>query len=131
MKLTLHRNSGTVDYTAGKLFVEGEFFCYTLEDQERDVKVYGKTAIPKGTYRIVLNWSPRFKRILPLLIGVPDFTGIRIHPGNKASHTEGCILVGDWDGNAKDAWLGNSVVAFNRLLKLLKSVKEDIFITIL
>jgi hypothetical protein len=130
MRLTLHRTVGTVGYTTGKLYVDTVLFCYTLEDQERTVKVASQTAIPKGTYRIVLNWSPRFKRILPLLIDVPNFTGVRIHPGNKPADTDGCILVGDFDGNTKDAWLGNSRKAFDRLLKLLKSVKDDIYITI-
>ena len=129
-EIELRRISGTKNYTAGLLFINGQHECYTLEDEERAIKVASVTAIPKGRYRIVLNWSPRFKRILPLLIDVPKFTGVRIHPGNKAEHTDGCILVGDFDGNAKDAWLGKSRVAFDRLLKKLKATKEDIYITI-
>ena len=79
----------------GDFFIEGVFFCYSLEDQIRysDKKVYGKTAIPDGRYRIVLNWSNRFKRIMPLLLDVPNFSGLRIHGGNTAEDSHGCPLI--------------------------------------
>lgn len=85
-------------YTVGKLYVDGKYYCDTLEDTVRDLdkekKVYGKTAIPYGTYKVVFNWSPKFGRNLPRLLNVPAFNGILIHPGNTADDSAGCILVG-------------------------------------
>ena len=79
-------------------FVDGKFFCNTLEETVRDLsnekKVYGKTAIPYGEYKVVYNWSPKFGRNLPRLLNVPAFEGILIHPGNTADDSAGCILVG-------------------------------------
>ena len=72
--------------TIGKLYVNGVFECYTLEDCVRDKKIYGMTAIPTGTYKVILNLSNRFKRVLPLLIDVSNFEGVRIHPGNYAGN---------------------------------------------
>ncbi|MCM1260524.1 MAG: DUF5675 family protein [Staphylococcus sp.] len=96
MKLTLYRKFLGKDYTIGKLFVNGEYFCDTLEDTVRPEgeKIPGKTAIPYGTYDVILTMSPKFKRVLPLLLNVPNFEGIRIHNGNSASDSSGCILVG-------------------------------------
>jgi len=129
MKLLLQREPSTKKSTAGKLFLDGAFECYTLEDivRERGVKVYGQTAIPAGTYQVLLTQSPRLKRVLPLLLNVPGFEGIRIHPGNKAEDTDGCILVGD--APAPD-WLGQSKVAFDRLFAKLRLTTEPITIEI-
>lgn len=96
MKLTLIRDTFTDESTTGQLFVDGVFECFVLEDRVRPkgVKVYGKTAIPYGTYEIVVTKSVRFRRFLPLLLNVPNFTGIRIHPGNTSVDTKGCLLPG-------------------------------------
>lgn len=95
MKLTLQRKWETGHSTIGELSVDGVFECFTLEDVRRPgPKIYGETAIPPGTYDVVITRSQRFQRMLPLLVNVPDFTGIRIHPGNTAKDTDGCILVG-------------------------------------
>ena len=98
MKLRLERLWKKPAYTVGRLFVNGKFFCNTLEDTVRDLsnekKVYGKTAIPYGEYKVVYNWSPKFGRNLPRLLNVPAFEGILIHPGNTADDSAGCILVG-------------------------------------
>lgn len=66
-----------------------------MRDLSKEKKVFGKTAIPEGTYRVVVTHSPRFKRELPLLLDVPYFVGIRIHRGNSAEHSSGCVLVGE------------------------------------
>ena len=123
-------------YTHGVLTIEGNAFeCYTLEDKVREgdifkVKVQNETAIPSGRYEVILNMSNRFKKYMPLLLNVPNFSGVRIHSGNTKDHTEGCILVGFENGN--DGFLGDSRNAFNELMKVLRKVekKEKIYITL-
>ena len=123
MKLLLKREHGTKGYTLGTLLVGDTPICDTLEDEERATKVYGKTAIPLGTYVVILTYSPRFKKILPLLINVPGYDGIRIHPGNTSKDTLGCILVGTAKGNGI---IYNSRAAFATLLTILKETNEKI-----
>ena len=110
-------------YTVGKMYIDNIYECYTLEDVVRTgAKVNGQTAIPTGTYNLIINHSNRFNRDLPLLENVPNFTGVRIHAGNTSANTEGCILVGTtWSG--KD-FIGNSRVAFNKLFEKLKKAKK-------
>lgn len=126
MKLEVKRTIFTDLSTIGELSIDGEFFCYTLEDVVRDKKIYGKTAIPAGTYKVVFTYSPHFNRILPLLVGVPDYEGVRIHPGNTDADTEGCILVGQ--AYRKDFLLA-SRAAFDPLFEKIKNEK-DLEITI-
>ena len=95
MNLLLKRIALKPDYTIGRLYIDGQYFCDTLEDAVREEKIVGKTAILAGTYQVIVNRSPKFKRDLPLLLGVPNFEGIRIHRGNTAKDTSGCILVGE------------------------------------
>ncbi len=99
MNIELNRITKKLSYTIGRLFVDGEYFCDTLEDRCRDLdkeeKVMNETAIPEGTYEVIVNVSVKFKRKLPLLLDVPHFTGIRIHRGNTDKDTSGCILVGE------------------------------------
>lgn len=96
MILTLKRNFKGADYTIGKLYIDGHYFCDTLEDTVRPVKqkIAGKTAIPAGTYDVIKSYSPRFEKTLPEILGVNGFSGVRIHTGNTPEDTEGCILVG-------------------------------------
>ena len=86
-------------YTIGKLYIDGVYFCDTLEDKVRNLntekKVYGETAIPAGKYKIQVAVSSKFKREMPYLMNVPQFTGIMIHPGNTPEDSLGCILVGE------------------------------------
>ena len=108
MKLLLKRLHKSENSTIGELSINGKFECYTLEDVERESKIYGKTAIPKGTYEIVMTMSNRFKKIMPLLLNVEGFEGVRIHSGNSAKNTEGCILLGttrsvDFIGGSRQA----------------------------
>ena len=99
MMLELNRIAKKPLYTIGRLFVDGKYFCDTLEDRCRDFdkeeKVMNETAIPEGIYEVIVNVSARFKRKLPLLLDVPHFSGIRIHRGNTDKDTSGCILVGE------------------------------------
>ena len=96
MKVEIKRTFKGVEYTVGKLYIDGAYFCDTLEDTVRPngQKIAGKTAIPAGTYRVKKTMSPRFKTILPEILNVPNFTGVRIHSGNTAKDTDGCLLLG-------------------------------------
>jgi len=111
MNLKLIRKYPADDCVIGELFVNDEFECYTLEDIERPVKIPGITAIPRGHYEVVITFSERFQKPLPLLLNVPNYTGVRIHPGNTAANTEGCILPGKEKTNnsvthSQDAFAG-------------------------
>lgn len=134
MELTLNRIFLGSSATIGELLINDKHLCDTLEDRVRSEgeKVYGKTAIPEGTYEVKLTHSPRFKKILPEILNVPNFSGIRIHTGNSSKDTEGCILVGTWDGEKED-WVGNSRIAFDELMTLLEEAtnnKEKVTITV-
>jgi hypothetical protein len=121
MKLTLKRLHKTEHSTIGELYVDGKFECYTLEDVEREVKIKSETAIPKGTYIIGITLSNRFKKLLPILLNVPNFEGVRIHSGNTNHDTEGCILVGTTRSND---FIGNSRLAFEKLFKKMQLAKN-------
>ena len=121
LQLKVERRWPTENYTIGRLYVNGELWCNTLEDKVRDLtkekKVPGKTAIPAGTYKVVLTYSNKFKRRLPLLLDVPFFTGIRIHAGNTADDSEGCILLGE---NKEKGKVLNSRYWVNKLIGLIE-----------
>jgi hypothetical protein len=114
------------EYCVGELYLDGVRQCFTLEDAQREIvtrpvaewKIQNRTAIPKGTYRVVITHSNRFNRQLPLLLGVPGYTGIRIHAGNTSKDTEGCILVGNTWG--KTDFIGNSRSAMANLMVKLR-----------
>lgn len=123
MKLTLERGRPGDGWVCGKLLVDGQFECFTLEDMPRPgmVKVPGQTAIPEGTYQVIVNYSTRFHQLMPLLLNVPGFTGIRIHSGNSAADTEGCILLG---GGQSPGWVGQSRIAFGKFFPKLEAALE-------
>ena len=106
MKLKLTPAHSTKEVQISALTVDGEFMCHMLEDPVREVKgvpvrdwkFFGNSAIPAGSYKISPRYSPRFKKILPTLEDVPEFSGIRIHPGNTALDTMGCLIPGEWRG---------------------------------
>ena len=127
MKIKVDRIYKGESYTIGKMYLNGEYFCDTLEDAIRPVKIPNETAIPAGTYKVEVTYSPRFKRNLPLLIDVPNYTGIRIHNGSNKDHTSGCILVGF---NTSKGILSDSRKVSDQLTNLLESLSEPIEIEI-
>ncbi|HMO63306.1 MAG TPA: DUF5675 family protein [Ferruginibacter sp.] len=142
MELLLDRQVRSINSTIGKLYVNGEFECFILEDVDRGLKssmslseieerkIFAETAIPEGRYQVVITHSNRYQKPLPLLVNVPGYTGIRIHPGNTKFNTAGCLLPGD--GRSVDKVI-NSTVAFDRLFKKLSSALdagEKVYITI-
>jgi len=130
MKLLLVREVFTHESTIGVLSVDGKFECYTLEDRVRPVKVAKKTAIPMGTYKVIVDHSKRFKRDMPHVLDVPHFEGIRIHSGNTAADTEGCILVGQVKGKNQ---ISGSRLAYKPLFKKINDAfqqKEEITLEI-
>ena len=121
MKIEVKRLYKTENSTIGELTIDGKFECFTLEDKEREVKIKGETAIPKGKYKVIINQSNRFKKLLPLLLEVKGFEGVRIHAGNSNHDTEGCILVGK--SRSKD-YISQSRKAFDALFLKMQSAKE-------
>lgn len=128
LRLTLIRKEFTEEATLGELYVDDDFACFTLEDAVRadpkpetpqnEAKVPGETAIPEGEYQVLITVSPRFKRLLPLLIDVPGYDGVRLHPGNTTEDTIGCILVGDQiDHSTPIPTIRKSRIAFERLFR--------------
>lgn len=131
MKLSLIRDTFTEKSTIGKLYVNEQFSCYTLEDVIRKEKIEGKTAIPSGEYQVIIDFSVRLQKELPHILDVPGFSGIRIHRGNTPDDTEGCILVGV---NVTKDRIWQSNIAFTRLfdqLEIAYNRKEPITIQIL
>lgn len=131
MDLLIKRQPSKEGATIGELFIGGRFFSYTLEDEVRiGPKVPGKTAIPTGQYEVVINYSNHFARLLPQILDVSGYEGVRIHSGNVPEDTEGCILVGNTKGIAS---IGESRAAFSVLYQILKEAvakHETIFLRI-
>ena len=129
MRLTLKRIANRKDYCIGKLYINGKYFCDTLEDVDRGlddsmseddikaIKVKGQTAIPVGIYTVLLTYSPKYKKVMPLINNVKGYSGIRIHSGNSSKDTEGCLLVGK---NTVVGRLTDSRNTFNALFKRLQ-----------
>ena len=126
--LDLFRKRIANGYTIGDLLINGEFFCETLENTVRDLnkngifdgsekKVWGESAIPYGEFKVKVTYSPRFKRNLPRVFDVPHFEGILFHRGNSSKDTEGCILLGIWDG--KGDWVHTSTPFEKKLVEIL------------
>ena len=142
MQIFLNREIFTDTCTIGKLLIpESDLTLYTLEDFDRNLyqqtplqdimraKVFGETAIPYGTYEVAITFSNRFKKLMPQILDVPGFAGIRIHAGNFHTETEGCPLVGM---KAGDNMIYRSRVAYSKLFPILQQAcsKEKVFITI-
>ena len=135
MKLTLKRDPPSNNSTIGEISISGFFECYILEDVDRflekdGIKIAGKTAIPRGCFEIILDWSDRFKCLMFLLIDVPGFTGVRIHAGNTAENTDGCLLTGQ---TKEEDSVGQSVAGLKNLsIKILSAMMrgESVWIEI-
>lgn len=139
MRLELRRIAKKPTYTIGRLYINEEYFCDTIEDTDRGLnscmtleevkakKVKGKTAIPTDTYRVKITYSPRFKKDMPLIENVVGFDGIRIHSGNTAEDTEGCIIVGE---NKVVGKVINSKETYNKLFSILLQDKNNLSIII-
>ena len=128
MHIRVMREPSINDTTLGSLFIDDHWQCHTLEDviRPRGEKVRSKTAIPPGCYRIILTMSNRFKKIMPEVLNVPMFTGIRIHSGNTAKDTAGCLLVGQ-TRSVETRSIGRSRAAYKALmLKLTAAVKAGV-----
>lgn len=136
MNLNVQREASTANSTPGQLFVDGVFQCYTLEDVVRERryddgslidptawKIQGKTAIPSGRYKVIIDFSFRFNRLMPHILNVAGFDGIRIHSGNTAADTSGCILLGS-SQNGADQVL-QSRLAFDKFFGRLRAVPVD------
>lgn len=129
LNILVERKWKKADYTIGKLYTDGDFLCNTLEDTDRGLvssmspkviaskKVYGQTAIPTGKYQVVLAWSNKFKKQMPLITRVPGYSGVLIHAGNTNKDTLGCVLVGKNDVVGK---VTNSRYWFNILFTKIK-----------
>ena len=142
MEILLKRDIHSEKSTTGKMYVDGVFECFTLEDLDRGlkssmplddikkIKVYGQTAIPTGRYEVTTSYSGLFNKEMPLLKGIPGYDQVRIHPGNSDKDTLGCILVGE--ARTID-WVSNSRAAFARFYPKLKAALEagqKVFITV-
>lgn len=141
MKIELFRIAKRDTYTIGKLYINGEYFCDTIEDKDRGLdqsmpvndikkkKIYGQTAIPTGTYTLVIDYSSRFKKKMAHILNVPGYDGIRIHTGNTADDSLGCIIVGQ---NKVVGKVINSKITYNKLFPILQEAcnKEKVNITI-
>lgn len=129
MRLTLKRIANKDNYCIGKLYINGKYFCDTLEDVDRGLddsmteadilkqKKYGQTAIPTGIYTVLLTYSPKYKKVMPLVNNVKGYSGIRIHSGNTSKDTLGCLLVGK---NTVVGRLTDSRNTYNALYKRLQ-----------
>jgi hypothetical protein len=128
MKLSLHRVDFQSHATIGTLTVDGAQFCNTLEDVDRrleldhSLKIPGETAIPRGTYDVIVDHSAHFGRDLPHLLNVPGFEGVRIHVGNSDKDTEGCILVGQ---NPTNDFVYSSHATFDALFAMIQSAIQS------
>jgi hypothetical protein len=137
MKIELRRIKESYKSTISDVYIDGNYFCHGLEDPVRDLgpngegKIHGETAIPAGTYQVIINMSPRFGKFMPRLLNVPFFDGILIHKGNKPEDTEGCILIGH-DIGGDDEILHSTATweAFFSRLSTALACGEEAWITI-
>lgn len=140
MRITLIRIANRPTYCIGKLYIDGKYFCDTIEDTDRGLddkmseeeilkyKIKSETAIPTGIYQITITYSPKYKKNMPLINNVKGYSGIRIHSGNTSKDTEGCLIVGK---NKEVGKVLESRVTYNALYKRLVQAKDKIIIDII
>lgn len=133
MEILIKRIAKKSTYTIGKLYVDNEYFCDTLEDKDRGlkdtmsveeilkIKVKHETAIPTGNYNVDITYSPRFKKQLPIVFNVKGFDGIRFHSGNTDKDSSGCVLLGE---NKVIGKVINSRVTCEKFISLLTGAKN-------
>ena len=139
MELKLIRTKSNKEYTEGKLYINGVYFCDTLEDKDRGllqsmsvdtikaIKVYKETCIPYGKYKVILSMSKRFGKVMPELLNVKGFTGVRIHNGVDKNSTLGCVIIGKkW----QDGKVTKSRDTFAKLMQILQQCDEEIILII-
>ena len=126
MDVVIWRKYREQGFTISRLYIDGQFFCHILEDEDRglmqgmnvgeifNIKLAGRTAIPIGDYKIIRQYSPRIKKVLPTIPNVKGFTGIRMHGGNTSKDTDGCPLFGDADEKNIRDWVSNSRKRFTQ-----------------
>lgn len=119
MRIKVERKWPKAKYIIGRMYIDGEYLCNTLEPPWKNNERY--TAIPEGYYEIMLNYSPKFKRVLPLLLDVKGRSSIRIHRGNYPKDTQGCILVGE---NTKVGVVLNSTKYEEKIVKLIQQARS-------
>ena len=135
MEILVKRSVFTNLSTVGEMWIDGQFQCYTLEDCTREVlgkpvadwKIQNSTAIPIGTYTVTIDLSTRFGRLMPHILNVPGFSGVRIHSGNTDKDTEGCILVGQ---EKTTDFIGHSRAAFDEFYPKLQAALPNGSVTI-
>ena len=139
MRITLVRIANRPTYCIGKLYIDGVYQWDVIEDTDRGLddkmkeseilkkKIKGQTAIPTGVYPVVITYSPKYKKPMPLIDKVKGYSGIRIHSGNTAKDTEGCLIVGK---NKEVGKVLESRKTYNALFKILTETKERIIIDI-
>jgi hypothetical protein len=135
MDLRLKRDVFEPNLTLGMMFVDGDFLGYTCEDCDRHLesggeKIFGQTAIPRGKYRVVMSMSSHFHKEMPEVLGVPKFSGIRIHMGNTAADTEGCILLGSVRTNDGVTTCNDVNVRLRALLEECELRMEEVWLTV-
>ena len=131
MTIRIDRKWKKAEYTISKVYINGRYFgCNALEDTDRGLlqtmqitelqrrKIKGKTAIPRGYYDVRITYSPKYKRMMPLVVDVPGYSGIRIHSGNSAKDTEGCILFGK---NDMVGWISDSKYWTDKICRLIET----------
>ena len=127
MIITFKRTQYTKASTVSELLVDNKQIGWGLEDVVRPAsskKIWGQTAIPAGRYQCVITWSPKFQRKMPLLLGVPGYEGVRVHWGNDATASEGCLLVGSGYNMKHPDWISESRKMFDKLYPLIESVTK-------
>lgn len=129
MTIRIDRKWKKAEYTISRVYINGRYLgCNALEDTDRGLlqamqiaeiqkrKIKGKTAIPRGYYDVKITWSEKYQRNMPLVVDVPGFSGIRLHSGNSAKDTEGCILFGK---NDKVGWISDSRYWTDKIYRLI------------